>query len=120
MGPLNVSFRGVSDHHRLARGHRKGVARSLEDPGCRLVTAGGLGVHEEVEAQAVVVQASHQAVVIGVGDYSGPEVTGERPQRVRHLREDHRSRVHVRVRVGELFGALNIAQSWIRLSPPQG
>ena len=27
------------------------------------------GVHDKVEAQAVVVQASHQVVVIGVGDY---------------------------------------------------
>jgi hypothetical protein len=44
--------------------------RTLEDPRFGLVTADGLGVHDDVDAQAVVVQASHQVVVIGVGDYS--------------------------------------------------
>lgn len=36
LGPLDVGFRGVSDHHRLACGNRKGVARALEDPGSGL------------------------------------------------------------------------------------
>jgi hypothetical protein len=31
-------------------------------------------VHDEVEAQAVVVQASHQVVMIGVGDHCDPDV----------------------------------------------
>jgi len=38
------------------------------------MTAGGFGVHDEVEAQAAVVQASHQVVMIGVGDHCDPDV----------------------------------------------
>jgi hypothetical protein len=38
VGSLDVRFRGISDHHRLACGHRQDVARSVEDPGFRLVT----------------------------------------------------------------------------------
>ena len=111
MSTPDVRFRGISDHHHLARGHRQGVACALEDPGFRLVTGGGFGVHQEVEAQAVVVQASHQVVVIGVGDHSQPEVASQHPQRVRHLGEDHRRRVHVRVCVGELPGR-RFAAKW--------
>ena len=48
--------------------------RRAERSGGRLVTAGGFGVQDEVEAQAVVVQASHQVVMIGVGDHCDPDV----------------------------------------------
>ena len=68
------------------------------------MTAGGFGVHDEVEAQAAVVQASHQVVMIGVGDHANPGVAGQCLHRVRHLREDHRPRAQVRVCVGELSG----------------
>jgi hypothetical protein len=68
------------------------------------VTAGGSGIHDKAEAQAAVVQAPHQVVMTGVGDHSDADVAGQCPHRVRHVREDHRPGVQVRVCVGELPG----------------
>jgi hypothetical protein len=110
MGPLNVRFRGfpgVSPTITASPAGTERASHALEDPGFLLVAAGGFGVHEEVEAQAVVVQASHELVAIGVGNYSRPEVPGPAATRPAPL-GDYRRRVHLfRVRVGELSGAVS-------------
>lgn len=103
-GPPWTSVSGVSPTITASLAGTTGRRTHARRSGVRLVAAGGLGVHQEVEAQVVAVQAPHQVVVIAVGDYCQPEVAGQRPHRVRHLREDHRRRVHVRVRIGELPG----------------
>ena len=112
--PGNPSHSATGDAARqCCREHAESVRGELDDGGYQ---HRGLRRGPGRFLRRRMVQASHQVVVISIGDHSHPDVAGQRPQRVRHLGEDHRRRVHVRVRSGELPGR-RLAAKW-REQPP--
>ena len=89
VGAWDVGFRRLRPSPRRSRAPAGRWHAALEDRVA--LAAGGFGVYDDLEAQAVVVQASHQVIVIGVGGDDGDlDVVVSAGTARRHLREENR------------------------------